>query len=48
MKMQSNKIQHLPTGQVYDNRKDAKIGLGGHHAYDRALKNGELKILTDE
>jgi hypothetical protein len=38
-------IKHLPTGMVFENRKDAKVQMG-HSAYNKALRNGQMLFLT--
>lgn len=38
-------IKHLPSGKVYENRKDAKIQMG-HSAYNKALHEGQMLFLT--
>lgn len=35
------KQKYLPTGQIFDNRKEAKMALG-HGKYNKALKNKEI------
>ena len=40
-----SRIQHLPTGKVYENRKHAKT-LMGHSAYNKALHEGQILFLT--
>lgn len=39
-------IVHIPTKQRFENRLECKIALGGHVAFNRALKNGELLIIN--
>ena len=39
--MNDARIKHLPSGQVFQNRKEAKMVMG-HHAFNRSLKNGEM------
>jgi len=39
------RIKHLPTGKVYENRKDAKAEMG-HTAYNKALHEGQMLFLT--
>ena len=34
----NNKIMYLPSGEVYENRKEAKLMMG-HANYNRALRN---------
>lgn len=38
-------IKHIPSGLVFNNRKDAKIKMG-HSNYNHALKNGEIAFIT--
>ena len=38
-------IKHIPTGQIFNNRKEAKIGLG-HANYNRALKAREIEFIN--
>jgi hypothetical protein len=38
-------IKHLPTGMVFESRKDAKVQMG-HSAYNKALRNGQILFLT--
>ena len=42
--MENSKIKHVPSGEVYENRKEAKIKMG-HSNFNRALKNGEMLFL---
>lgn len=47
-------IIHIPTGNRFDNRWEAKKALGGLSKYNKAIKNREIayfdgeKILNDE
>lgn len=43
-KMDNSKIKHVPSGEVYENRKEAKVKMG-HGNFNRALKNGEIFFL---
>ena len=38
-------VKHLPSGRVFENRKDAKAQLG-HSTYNKALHNGQMLFLT--
>ena len=40
-----SRIQHLPTGKVYESRKDAKTQMG-HSAFNKALHEGQILFLT--
>jgi hypothetical protein len=42
--METSRIKHVPSGEVYENRKEAKIKMG-HSNFNRALKNGEMLFL---
>ena len=39
------KVKHLPSGRIYENRKDAKVQMG-HSAYNKALHEGQMLFLT--
>lgn len=39
-----NKIMFLPSGELYENRKEAKLMMG-HANYNRALKNRLMLII---
>lgn len=39
-------IIHKPTKRTFENRKEAKIGMGGTANYNKALKNGEFTFIT--
>ena len=41
-----NKIMHLPSGAVYNNRKEAKLMMG-HANFNKALKNGFMLFIND-
>ena len=41
----NTRIKHLPTGMVFESRKDAKVQMG-HSAYNKALRNGQMLFLT--
>ena len=41
----NSKIKHIPSGEIYENRKEAKIKMG-HSNYNRALKHGEILFLS--
>lgn len=38
-------IKYLPTGTIYDNRKEAKRKIG-HSRYNNAVKNGDVVFVT--
>lgn len=38
------RIRHKPSGEIYNNRREAKMSLG-HSAYNRAVKNKEFELL---
>lgn len=38
-------MKHIPSGQTFENRKEAKLVLG-HGKFNRALKNGEIIFIT--
>ena len=39
------KLKHIPSGETFENRKEAKLVLG-HGRFNRALKNGEIMFIT--
>lgn len=39
------KVKHIPSGKIYENRKDAKTQKG-HAAYNRALHEGQMFLTT--
>lgn len=39
-------ILHIPTKKRFENRLQCKIALGGHVAFNKALKNGELLFIN--
>ena len=39
-----NKIMFLPSGELYENRKEAKLMMG-HANYNRALKNRLMLVI---
>lgn len=41
----STKIKFLTTGEIFQNRKEAKL-IMGHSNYNRAWKNGEIYIIS--
>ena len=43
--MENTKIVYLPTGEKFDNRKDAKQRIG-HAKYNKAIKNGDMVFIT--
>lgn len=38
-------LKHLPSGQSFENRKEAKLVMG-HGEFNRALKNGEFMFIS--
>lgn len=42
--MKNTQIKHLPTGMIFNNRKDAKERMG-RKGYNDALKNREFEML---
>lgn len=42
------KILHKPSGQIFDNRKEAKLGLGGTSKFNKANKNGEIEYINTD
>ena len=40
-------IKNLKNGDLYSNRKDAKIRLGGLGAYNSSMRRGELLFVND-
>jgi hypothetical protein len=38
-------IKHVPSGETFENRKEAKVKMG-HANYNRALKAGEIMFIT--
>ena len=40
----NNKIMYLPSGEVYENRKEAKLMMG-HANFNRALRNRLMLII---
>lgn len=43
--MLETRIMHIPTGEVYANRKEAKLMMG-HRNYDRALSNRQMLFIS--
>ena len=39
------KIKHIPSGRIYENRKDAKLEMG-RYKYDKALHNGKMLFVN--
>lgn len=39
------KLQHIATGMVYANRKDAKLKMG-HSNYNKAIRNGQMLFVN--
>ena len=39
---------HIPTKRVFNNRLEAKRGLGGEIKYDLAQKNGEILFINSK
>ena len=42
----TTKMMYLPSGAVYNNRKEAKLMMG-HANYNRALKNRLIMFIND-
>ena len=42
----TTKMMYIPSGEVYNNRKEAKLMMG-HANYNRALKNGLMLFIND-
>lgn len=40
------KILHKPTGQIFENRLEAKLGLGGTSKFNKAFKKGEIEFIN--
>ena len=40
-------IQNLRNGDLYSNRKEAKMRLGGHLAFNLSMERGELLFVND-
>ena len=40
----NKKMMYLPSGEVYENRKEAKLMMG-HANYNRALKNRLMQLI---
>ena len=43
--MDKTKIVFLPTGEKFNNRKEAKLKIG-HAKYNKAVKEGEVILIT--
>lgn len=43
--MKKTTLVYLPTGERFDNRKEAKLKIG-HAKYNKAVKNGEVVLIT--
>ncbi len=41
-------ILHLPTKKTYETRLEAKRGLGGEVAYNKAYKRGEILFINNK
>ena len=41
----NTKIKFLTTGEIFQNRKEAKLIIG-HSNYNRALRKGEMVFIT--
>ena len=39
------RVMHLPSGRIFENRKEAKVQMG-HSAYNKALSMGQMLFLT--
>lgn len=35
------KLKHIPSGETFENRKEAKLALG-HGKFNRAIRDGEI------
>lgn len=35
------RVKHIPSGAVYENRKEAKL-IMGHSNYNKAIRNGQM------
>jgi hypothetical protein len=42
----NKKMMYLPSGEVYENRKEAKLMMG-HANYNRALRNRLMLFIDD-
>ena len=40
-------IQNRKTGELYGNRKEAKMRLGGHLAFNLSMQRGELLFIDN-
>ena len=40
-------IQNLRNGDLYSNRKEAKMRLGGLGAFNASMRRGELQFISD-
>ena len=40
-------IQNRVTGDIYGNRKEAKMRLGGHLAFNLSMQRGELLFIEN-
>ena len=40
-------IQNLRNGDLYSNRKEAKMRLGGHLAFNLSMERGELMFIEN-
>lgn len=40
-------IQNLRNGDLYSNRKEAKMRLGGHLAFNLSMERGELLFIEN-
>lgn len=39
------RIKHIPSGAVYENRKEAKLMMG-HSNYNKAIRNGQMLFVN--
>lgn len=42
-----SRIRHVPSGQIYNNRKEAKKALG-HSFYNKAVHSKEIELLNPD
>lgn len=38
-------VKHIPSGVVYENRKEAKLMMG-HSNYNKAIRNGQMLFVS--
>ncbi|OYP57085.1 hypothetical protein CIK99_08000 [Prevotella sp. P5-92] len=39
------RVKHIPSGAVYENRKEAKLMMG-HSNYNKAIRNGQMLFVN--